>query len=237
MIKHGKQDPEHAFNITSNLNWYRYEKQIKIALQFGPMGSVLDIGCGWGHTTAMLAASYPEAELVGLDMARSPTWNNLRGYGPQFVVSDALALPFAPETFDVVISFGAMEHTDDAQGFLNSVSRVLKNGGYCIIFNLPNKYAFSEWCSDLLGLWHHDRKYTRKEVANLLTATGFSIIKLGREHIVPAQVDRISKRIGKMFNRIYPFLDSLDSCLSKTPLIYLAEDHMLCARKLENELE
>ncbi|GAI21127.1 unnamed protein product [marine sediment metagenome] len=227
----GKRDPDNAFHVISNLNWYRYEKQIKSALYFLPSaGKVLDVGCGWGQTTVMLAASCPSLQVIGVDLVKAESWTRLKQYGAQFVVCNALALPFTNE-FDVVISFGAVEHTGDEGRFLKQISKVLKAGGYNIIFNLPNNYALSEAVARILGMWHHERRYTRRRITELLLAAGFSIIKVDREGIVPAQVDRLSKKVGNLFNRYYLQLDKLDSWLVRTPFACLSENWTIYAQK------
>ena len=231
VLEQGKRDPDKAFHVISNLNWCRYEKQIESALQFLPTnGKVLDIGCGWGHTTAMLAASRPDLELIGIDIVEAGSWIKFKQYGAQFGVYNALTLPFGNE-FDAVTAFGVMEHTDDEEKFLRELNRVLKDGGYLIIFNLPNKYALSEWLARVLGIWAHERKYTLAEIEGLLKAKGFNISTVRREFIVPAQVDRVSRRLGDLFNKYYQLLDKLDTWLARTPLACFAEAWVVFAKK------
>ena len=231
LLEQGKQDPAHAFHVTSNLNWHRYERQIESALRLLPSsGKVLDIGCGWGHTTAMLSASCPDLKVSGIDIVEVESWAKLKEYGAQFEVCNALALPFANE-FDAVISFGCMEHTGNDEKFLNEIKRTLKTGGRLVIFNLPNKNALSEWLAKILGIWHHKRSYTLAEVKDLFKSGGFDITMVRREFIIPAQVDRVSRKIGDLFGKHYRLLDRLDFWLMKTPLAFFAENWAIYAQK------
>jgi len=231
VVEQSKQEPNHGFHVISNLNWHRYEEQIKSALQCLPSrGKVLDVGCGWGHTTAMLAASRPDLEFVGIDMLEAPSWAKLERYGARFIVCNALAIPFESE-FETVIAFGVMEHTDDEKRFLNQVNKSLKTSGCLIIFNLPNKYALSEWLAGVLGLWSHEHKYTMAQIKELLKATDFNVTSMKREFIVPAQVDRVSRRLGSLFNKHYILLDKLDSWLAATPFRLVAESWTIYAKR------
>lgn len=230
-LEQGKRDPDKAFHVISNLNWCRYEKQIESALQFLPSsGKVLDIGCGWGQTTAMLAASRPDLELIGIDIVEAGSWIKFKQYGAQFKVCDALSLPFGNE-FHAVTAFGVMEHTGDEEKFLSEINKVLKTGGHLIIFNLPNRYALSEWLAKIIGIWAHERKYTLAEIEGLLKAKGFNISTVRREFIVPAQVDRVSRKLGNLFNKNYLLLDKLDSWLMMTPIAYFSEAWVIYAKK------
>lgn len=232
VVEQGKQNPAHAFHVISNLNWYRYEKQIQSVLRLLPSkGKVLDIGCGWGQTTAMLSVCLPDVEVFGVDLVQAESWAKLEEYGTQFEICNVLALPFGNELFDAVISFGVMEHTGNEEKFLMNINRVLKAGGWLIIFNLPNKYALSEWLAKILGILYHERKYTSAQVKELLKAGEFTISTMGRESIVPAQVDRISRKLGNLFNKHYLMLDKLDSWLMMTPFVYFAESWAIYATK------
>ena len=231
VLEQGKRDPDNAFHVISNLNWCRYEKQIESVLQFLPSsGKVLDIGCGWGQTTAMLAASRPDLDIIGIDIVEAESWIKLRRYGAQFKVCDALSLPFRNK-FHAVTAFGVMEHTGDEGKFLSELNKVLKTGGHLIIFNLPNRYALSEQLAKTIGIYAHERKYTLAEIEGLLKAKGFNISVVRREFIVPAQVDRVSRRLGDSFNKYYQLLDKLDTWLARTPFAYFAEAWAIYAKK------
>lgn len=78
---------------------------------------ILDVGCGAGHSRALLAARYPKAQWVGVDlslpMLRGGTtprrglarWvGRLRGGDAAVVCADAAGLPFADAAFDLVFS-------------------------------------------------------------------------------------------------------------------------------------
>ena len=88
---------------------------------------VLDIGCGAGPMSRRLAAD--GRMVVGLDLSRNELLEAKRlGPGP-WVRGDALALPVADESMDVVVSSMALAVIEDTPKLLDEVCRVLRPGG------------------------------------------------------------------------------------------------------------
>ena len=98
----------------------------------------VDLGCGTGHAFDRLAARFPGACLVGLDIApamlarareRSPWWRRLLGSRrPALVCADAERLPLASGCLDLVFSNLALQWCDPERAFAES-ARVLGTGG------------------------------------------------------------------------------------------------------------
>ncbi len=96
-------------------------------------GRVLDVGCGDGQISRLLAAA--GAEVVGVD----PTWNQIRvarerGGGATYARSGAAELPFADDSFDAAVACLVFEHIDDVDGAIGEVARVLRPGGQLSFF-------------------------------------------------------------------------------------------------------
>jgi SAM-dependent methyltransferase len=90
----------------------------------------LDLGCGEGHNTRLLAAA--GAELVALDTsalfieaAASVPSDRIR-----FVLADGAVLPFRDECLDFVTGFMSLMDVADPETTLREVARVLKPGGF-----------------------------------------------------------------------------------------------------------
>lgn len=223
--------------FADNLGWLRYETQLKFLDKILPKKSkILDIGCGWGHTTAMLSALHPDSKVIGVDLSEVPLWNDFRKYGCKLMIGSGLNLPFKDEAFDAVVSFGVTEHVTDDKKFLSEINRVLRVGGGNVIFNLPQVYALTEFFAKLLGLSHHDKKYAKKEIYNLLIETHFRVDYMKKEHLIPAQVYRLSRLLNEIFNKLYLYLDKADFILSKTPpFMFFLGSFRIVSIKIGNE--
>lgn len=218
-------------NISSDLSWSKYKKQVNLLSQILPQNTkVLDLGCGYGHTAALLAVYRRDLEVTGIDIqVKASEWDILKKFGCKFHAGSALNIK--NRGIDSIVSFGLMEHIDDEK-FLKEVYRVLKPGGYNILFNLPNKYSLSEFFAKKLGIWYHKRRYTKGEVIKLLKENKFRILEIKRDDLIPSQVGRVSTSVGHIFNRFCSLFIKLDKCLNKTPLNFFAQSFTVVTRKI-----
>jgi ubiquinone/menaquinone biosynthesis C-methylase UbiE len=100
----------------------------------------LDVGCGPGQFTILLAERVPQVEMWGIDLA--PTMIELaRGHAARssaaarlhFEVADVARLPFPDDHFDAVMSSGSIKHWPDQRKALGEIHRVLAPGGVAFI--------------------------------------------------------------------------------------------------------
>jgi trans-aconitate 2-methyltransferase len=94
---------------------------------------VLDIGCGTGRLTELIAKRVPDGRVVGLD--RSPTmiqaagaWLRLHAPATALVLGDAASLPFR-RVFDAVFSGATFHWIHDHGALFRSIVMALKPGG------------------------------------------------------------------------------------------------------------
>ncbi|HEY8813588.1 MAG TPA: class I SAM-dependent methyltransferase [Candidatus Dormibacteraeota bacterium] len=88
----------------------------------------LEVGCGEGRVSRDLAAH--GHHVVGID--GSPTLVRLACEADtrsSYLVADAAALPFATETFDLVVLYNSLMDVDDMDGCVRESCRVLRHGG------------------------------------------------------------------------------------------------------------
>jgi ubiquinone/menaquinone biosynthesis C-methylase UbiE len=100
----------------------------------GPL-RILDIGCGTGEITRRLAARYPQATLLGIDILESNLELARRG-GKEFAdriryeAGDAFALALSDASFDLVVCRHVSQAVPDFAKVLAELTRVLRPGGW-----------------------------------------------------------------------------------------------------------
>lgn len=89
----------------------------------------LDLGCGEGHNTRLLARQ--GAEVVGLDISERfvRAACEFATAGIRHVVGDGAMLPFVSSSFDAVTAFMSLMDVADPERTLQEVARVLRPGG------------------------------------------------------------------------------------------------------------
>ena len=110
---------------------------------------ILDAGCGNGQLSNALAQM--GATVVGMDFSTSVFGARRRTAlpGAYFVQGDLQSPPFAPETFDVIVSNGVMHHTPSTHATFVEVAKLVKPGGrlYLWLYRKPagffKRYLFS----------------------------------------------------------------------------------------------
>ena len=101
-----------------------------------PRGLVaLDLGCGTGRHASWLAEA--GAKVTAVDFSEGMLAEARRKPGAdavRFLVHDLREpLPFADETFDLVVSGLVLEHVSELAPFFREARRVLKRDGRCVV--------------------------------------------------------------------------------------------------------
>lgn len=113
-----------------SLHRIRYE----FAKPFCAGKEVLDIACGAGYGTKALAGV--ARRVVGVDVDDTAirfAGRHDGGAGGHYFVGDAMALPFADGSFDVVVSFETIEHLPNIPRYLAEIRRVLRPHGVYLV--------------------------------------------------------------------------------------------------------
>jgi 2-polyprenyl-3-methyl-5-hydroxy-6-metoxy-1,4-benzoquinol methylase len=135
----------------------RHRAAYEVARRHAERGRVLDLGCGSGYGTELLAGG--RAHVVGID--RVPPDRPSRRCGGSFLLGDLRAVPLAPGSFDLVVSFQVIEHLDDPAFYVDALAELLCPQGLALV-TTPNART-----SDGVNPYHL-HEYTADELAACL---------------------------------------------------------------------
>jgi SAM-dependent methyltransferase len=103
--------------------------------RYPPGSRVLEVACGVGAQTILLARNSPGAEFVSVDISRESLLKAKHRVSEEgitnvtFRQADVYHLPFRPETFDHIFVCFLLEHLPDPLLFLKCMKEVLRPGG------------------------------------------------------------------------------------------------------------
>ncbi len=158
---------------------------------------ILDAGCGTGFAVPLLRARYPEAHLIGLDLALAMLEQTRSRHGQAggwrawlsrltplssspspltLICGDIERLPLARDSVDLVWSNLTLQWVSDLPATLREVHRVIRPGGL---------FAFSTFGPDTLkelrqafagldGYEHVNRFIDMHDIGDMLVHTGFA---------------------------------------------------------------
>ncbi len=105
-----------------------------VAREFCRAKHVLDVACGEGYGSALLAQTAKQVIGVEADQASVEHASNTYQHpNLRYVQADAVCLPLDSGSVDVVVSFETLEHFFNQERFLKEVKRVLRPGGFLLI--------------------------------------------------------------------------------------------------------
>lgn len=178
----------------------------EFAMKFVAGMTVLDFGCGTGYGTARLAES--AATVTGVDVSEAAIAAARQGPGAanlEFRRIDLVQkrdLPFADDSFDVVVSFQVIEHIEDVSRYVGEVRRVLKQGGtfLCVTPDrahrlFPRQRPWNEF---------HFTEFTPEELSSILRSRFTEVTINGmtaRQDIIGYEL----RRYRRMRLLAYPF--------------------------------
>ncbi|WP_158638432.1 class I SAM-dependent methyltransferase [Panacibacter ginsenosidivorans] len=172
-------------------SWHRlkYKEALKVAK---PLNGdvILDVGCGSGVLSNMLAEQYG-ATVTGIDgnveaIKFCKEQYHLENLSFKYMIFEDIATHFHDNTIDKIFFLETIEHITKAQAenLMNIFYRILKPGGTLII-TTPNKFSFwplTEFILDRfklvpdLGEGQHEHIYSSKELRALVVSSGFTKI-------------------------------------------------------------
>jgi SAM-dependent methyltransferase len=211
-----KYQVEYLYSISKK--WFDNEK-IKI----------LDWGCGLCHVSYWL-------KKMGMDVTSCDKQDTTSA----FVIKNPIAekadiniikldhdyfLPFDNESFDIVLSFGVLEHVTNDLESLNEIFRILKPNGLFFCFYLPYKWSYTQNILHLCGNWYHSKLYRKKMVVELIKKANLEVLDIWHRALFPKK---------SFVPPFYKILERIDNFLCNySPLKYFATNIEFVARKME----
>jgi SAM-dependent methyltransferase len=129
----------------------------------------LDLGCGTGSNRQTLL-SFSE-RVIGVDLGWGALQLNWPLDSASLCQADAMNLPFIDRCFDLVVALDLLEHLPDENLGVREMWRILKPGGYLVIF-VP---AFEWLWSKMDEVARHIRRYDAVQLRRILINHGFLI--------------------------------------------------------------
>lgn len=127
------------YQKNSGLQWEWATESLK-KFSFDPQDKVLDVGCGDGKITALIAAQVSDGMVMGMDISEKMIKQatiSCQKENLMFFLGNAVAVPFK-EQFDKVVSFCTLHWVLDQEQALQSMKECLKQNGTLLLV-LPGK--------------------------------------------------------------------------------------------------
>ncbi len=105
------------------------------------------------------------AEVTGVDIAPDAIEYASANYplaGLRFLESSCTAVPFPPQSFDVLVAFEVIEHLTDYRAFLDESARVLTREGLFIVSS-PNKCYYAKTRAETGPNPYHEHEFEAEE--------------------------------------------------------------------------
>lgn len=205
----------------------RYQRWVLSA--FEPVsGSVIEVGAGSGNFTRWLAS---RADRVVAVEPHGPLADRIQALSlpnVELVRSRVESLDHEDPGFDLAVSVNVLEHIEDDEQAVRIMSRLVKPGGRIAILVPAHRLLYGK----LDKRYHHVRRYSRRELADVLTRAGVAVDRvryfnplgavgwlifvrlLGRTRLTRSNIwlsERLAVPVGRALERIrfHPFGQSV----------------------------
>ncbi len=125
----------------------KFKKILSVLQDYHPNSQVLnclDIGCSTGTITSLIKDHFSAA--IGMDIDQEAVhYGKDSSPSPriEFLIADAMALPFKINSIDAIVCNHVYEHVPEATQMMDEIHRVLRENGFCY-FSAGNKYVVIE---------------------------------------------------------------------------------------------
>jgi ubiquinone/menaquinone biosynthesis C-methylase UbiE len=162
---------------TSAIFQKHYELVAKDILSYCRQGALLDIGTGPAWLLLKIHQQSPGMRLVGIDSSPAMVTKARQNVETTGVIEikegNAEHVPFPDCSFDIVVSTASIHHWKEPTAGLNEVYRVLKEGGYALVYDLVSdtpapimeetRREFGRWKATLFWLHSFEEPFYSRE--------------------------------------------------------------------------
>ncbi len=160
-------------------------------LQCSPTERILNLGCGVGIDSFIIAAHPLGLQVTGLDVVwealdKARRWSHaatcIRSR-PSWVCADGEDLPFRAQCFAAIVMNGVFNLFPDKRGLLSELRRVLKPHGQLIIADLSSTRPLPEYFADEPDAWAWcmSGALTQIQMKEMLEQEEYQSVKVHRE--------------------------------------------------------
>ena len=153
---------------------------------------ILDLGCGLGHSLLPVAQAFPDADVVGIEVAAPllrfahARAKSLGVDNITFVQANAEHVPEPDASFDLVFTTMFLHETSNSaiKNIINETHRLLRPGGLCIHLEQPQFEGlppFEQFMRDWDALYNNEPFWTRMhemDIDSLMENAGFQRNKI-----------------------------------------------------------
>ena len=162
--------------------WTLFARRVVLPWALGDhaaKGDVLEIGGGSGAMAAASARTFTDARITVTDVdeamveaarSRLATYSNV-----EVRQADVTALPFEPQSIDMVTSYLMLHHVITWEDALAEVSRILKPGGVFVGYDLTDT-GLARWTHKVDGSAH--RLIGPDQLVDRLAVAGFRDVRV-----------------------------------------------------------
>jgi SAM-dependent methyltransferase len=196
---------------------------------------IVDWGGQYGQVTKLLQYYYPNTECYlppeHEDYVTDHNyWHNVLDVKPVKYGKLSNIINYEDSSVDTVLSSGVLEHVLEIgvseEETLFEINRILKKDGLFFIWNLPFQYGSVELLNSLLGRWHHERRYKKSEIIELLEKHEFEILQIDHHELMNMMIRNL---LGKIIGHENAFI--VDYYISKLPIVNSIAQHFTIVAK------
>jgi len=221
------------------------ERRLSLIRQYAPLEGkhILDVGCGLGMYVRRFLQFSDEVYGVDIDEEKVAKASQDLAHIQQ---APAEILPFADETFDVILSHEVLEHVENDRAAVVEAYRVLKPGGRLVVFAPNRGYAFETHGFYWRGQYHygniplinylpnplrnrfcpHVRVYTYRGIRRLFQG-------LDGRFVIHRRIFAGYDNIAASHPRLARLLRGITYALERTPLQWLGLSHLIVFERVD----